>query len=49
MLDHNAHPVAGVAVTFPSDVGDVDAIATAVTRTAARLTRRVSGRAAGTG
>ena len=32
VLDHNAHPVAGVAVTFPSDAGDVDAIATAVTR-----------------
>ena len=47
VLDHNAHPVAGVAVTFPSDAGDVDAIATAVTVTAARLTRRVSGRAAG--
>jgi DNA-binding IclR family transcriptional regulator len=48
VLDHNAHPVAGVAVTFPSDSGaDVDAIAAAVTSTAARLTRRVSGRAAG--
>ena len=47
VLDHNAHPVAGVAVTFPSDAGDdVDAIATAVRQTAARLTRRVSGRAA---
>ena len=47
VLDHNAHPVAGVAVTFPSDAGDVDSIAAAVTMTAARLTRRVSGRAAG--
>lgn len=47
VLDHNAHPVAGVAVTFPSDVGDdVDAIASAVRQTATRLTRRVSGRAA---
>jgi DNA-binding IclR family transcriptional regulator len=47
VLDHNAHPVAGVAVTFPSDAGDAHAIATAVTITAARLTRRVRGRAAG--
>ena len=47
VLDHNAHPVAGVAVTFPSDDGtDVAAIATAVTATADRLTRRVSGGAA---
>ena len=46
VLDHNAHPVAGVAVTFPSDVVDVPAIAAAVTATAARLTRRVSGGAA---
>ena len=44
VLDHNAHPVAGVAVTFPSDAGaDVATIAAAVTATASRLTRRVSG------
>ena len=44
VLDHNAHPVAGVAVTFPSDESaDVTAIAAAVTATAERLTRRVSG------
>ena len=44
VLDHNAHPVAGVAVTFPRDEEvDVDQIATAVTRTAAQLTRRLGG------
>ena len=44
VLDHNDHPVAGVAVTFPSDAGaDVAAIAAAVTATATRLTRRLSG------
>jgi DNA-binding IclR family transcriptional regulator len=44
VLDHNAHPVAGVAVTFPSDEGaDVADIAAAVTATASRLSRRVSG------
>lgn len=49
VLDHNAHPVAGVAVTFPSDESaDVTAIAAAVTATAERLTRRVSGGPAGT-
>jgi DNA-binding IclR family transcriptional regulator len=44
VLDHNAHPVAGVAVTFPSDAGaDVAEIAAAVAATASRLSRRVSG------
>ena len=50
VLDHNAHPVAGVAVTFPSDevAGDaaVAAITAAVVATAGQLTRRVSGGAA---
>ena len=49
VLDHNAHPVAGVAVTFPSDADDsatTARIAAAVTATADRLTRRVSGGAA---
>jgi DNA-binding IclR family transcriptional regulator len=47
VLDHNGHPVAGVAVTFPSEP-EVDdaAIAGAVTATARQLTRRVSGWAA---
>lgn len=46
VLDHNAHPVAGVAVTFPSEGAgptEVAAVARAVTATAALLTRRVSG------
>lgn len=44
VLDHNGHPVAGVAVTFPGDAGDEDpGAAAAVTATAERLTRRVSG------
>lgn len=50
VLDHNAHPVAGVAVTFPDeDAGSertAAQVAAAVTETAARLTRRVSGGAA---
>ena len=49
VLDHNGHPVAGVAVTFPSDeAADGATIAAAVTATADRLTRRVSGGSAGT-
>jgi DNA-binding IclR family transcriptional regulator len=44
VLDHNGHPVAGVAVTFPGDTGaDDPRAAAAVTATAERLTRRVSG------
>ena len=50
VLDHNAHPVAGVAVTFPSDEVAEDAavvaITAAVVATAGQLTRRVSGGAA---
>ena len=44
VLDHNGHPVAGVAVTFPGEAGaDDPRAAAAVTSTAERLTRRVSG------
>ncbi|MCY7402528.1 MAG: IclR family transcriptional regulator [Nocardioides sp.] len=44
VLDHNAHPVAGVAVTFPTDAeARVEEIASAVARTAAQLTRRLGG------
>ena len=44
VLDHNRHPVAGVAVTFASDSdADPATIARTVTATAAQLTRRVSG------
>ena len=46
MLDHTGHPVAGVAVTFPSD--DVDAterarLAAVVSRTAGILSARMGG------
>jgi DNA-binding IclR family transcriptional regulator len=44
--DHNAHPVAGVAVTFPAAEVAPDerrALATAVRATAESLTRRISG------
>lgn len=44
VLDHNGHPVAGVAVTFPGEAAAEDpGAAAAVTATAERLTRRVSG------
>lgn len=48
VLDHNGHPLAGVAVTFPTaDVGPRGrgALAAQVSRTAAELSRRISGRA----
>jgi DNA-binding IclR family transcriptional regulator len=44
VLDHNRHPVAGVAVTFPADGGDTSALTAAVVRTAEQLGRRLSGR-----
>jgi DNA-binding IclR family transcriptional regulator len=47
VLDHGGHPVAGVALTFPAgEVGPVArrTLATHVTRTAAELSRRISGR-----
>ncbi|MEX5719564.1 IclR family transcriptional regulator [Geodermatophilus maliterrae] len=47
VYDHSGHPVAGVAVTFPSEVVDTDArtrLALRVTRAAAELTRRIGGR-----
>lgn len=47
VLDHNGHPVAGVALTFPQDVGQQtttpDAAARAVRTTAATLSRRLLG------
>ena len=44
VLDHNDLPLAGVAVTYPSDgATDTDAIAEAVRSTAAALSRRVRG------
>ncbi len=42
VLDHNGHPVAGVAVTYADDV-DAAEIVQAVRRTAHAVTRRLSG------
>jgi DNA-binding IclR family transcriptional regulator len=44
VLDHNRHPLAGVAVTFEIGTADEPAVRDAVRRTAATLSRRVSGR-----
>src|SRR4051794_37568915 len=47
VLDHSGHPVAGVALTFPSaDVPPADrpTLAARVSRTAAEMSRRISGR-----
>lgn len=45
VLDHNGLPLAGVAVTYPSDRDvDLQAITTAVRRTAAELSHRIGGR-----
>lgn len=47
ILDHNQHPVAGVAVTFPGEEADratVAAVATATRAAADALTRRLGGR-----
>jgi DNA-binding IclR family transcriptional regulator len=43
VLDHNAHPVAGVAVTWAPDEADAAPIVEEVRRTAAGLTRRIGG------
>jgi DNA-binding IclR family transcriptional regulator len=45
VLDHNGHPVAGVAVTYPSAEARPEAVP-ATRRTAAALTRRLGGRQA---
>jgi DNA-binding IclR family transcriptional regulator len=42
VLDHNGHPVAGIAVTFIMEVDETE-IVPAVLRTAAAVTRRLSG------
>jgi DNA-binding IclR family transcriptional regulator len=41
VLDHNQHPVAGLAVTFPE--GEADGVAEEVRRAAAALTKRLGG------
>ena len=45
VVDHNEHPVAAVAVTYPDDADDADdtELAEAVAGTAVQLTRRISG------
>ncbi|MFE7232412.1 IclR family transcriptional regulator [Streptomyces sp. NPDC002405] len=46
VLDHSAHPIAGVAVTFPAEEADPERrqrFATEVARTARELSRRVGG------
>ena len=49
VLDHNQHPVAGVAVTYPADTGvDLAAAVDSTRRTAAGLTDRLGGRRAPT-
>jgi DNA-binding IclR family transcriptional regulator len=46
VLDHNAHPVAGLAVTYPdSDESDASLLAGEVRRAAAALTTRLGGEA----
>jgi DNA-binding IclR family transcriptional regulator len=48
VLDHNQHPVAGVAVTYPVDAGvAVDRAVRATQRCADTVTRRLGGRPAG--
>lgn len=43
VLDHNGHPVAGIAVTYPTGSADAAALAVAVRRTAESLSRRIGG------
>ena len=42
MVDHNQHPVASVAVTYP-DTDPTTGLSEAVATTAAALTRRIGG------
>ncbi|THJ04455.1 IclR family transcriptional regulator, partial [Nocardioides sp.] len=44
VLDHNDHPVAGIAITYPAGEADVGRLADAVAATAALLGRRLGGR-----
>jgi DNA-binding IclR family transcriptional regulator len=44
VLDHNRHPVAGVAVTYEAGRADEATLRDAVRRTAGALTARISGR-----
>jgi DNA-binding IclR family transcriptional regulator len=49
VLDHNGHPLAGVAVTYPADTrpDDLTGVVEAVRRTAATVSRRLGGGARG--
>ncbi len=45
VLDHNGHPAAGIAVTYPSeDIARLDAAISATLRTADLVSRRIGGR-----
>ncbi|MEZ5094021.1 IclR family transcriptional regulator [Nocardioides sp.] len=44
VLDHNGHPVAGVAVTYPTGEADAASLAAGCRRVAGGLTRRLGGR-----
>ena len=45
VLDHNGHPTAGIAVTYPSDdIGNLDRAVAATLRTADLVSRRIGGR-----
>lgn len=43
VVDHNDHPVAAVALTYPDDLDDPARLAVEVTATATALTRRIGG------
>ena len=43
VVDHNQHPVAAVALTYPDDAADPARLAAEVTATATALTRRIGG------
>lgn len=43
VVDHNRHPVAAVALTYPEELGDPARLAAEVTATAGSLTRRIGG------
>jgi DNA-binding IclR family transcriptional regulator len=44
VVDHSAHPVAAVALTFPTGTREIDALAATVVRTAQNLSRRLGAR-----
>lgn len=44
VLDVSEHPVAGIAVTYPTEEGQAASVAELVRRTADLLTRRLAGR-----